>query len=59
MPTHNHGMNVTPEAVDGGDGTWTATPFQFHMTGHWELTATVVRDGVEDVARFNVDCCEY
>ena len=59
MPAHKHGMNVIPETTEAGEGAWSGSPFQFHMTGHWEITATVVRDGVEDVARFNVDCCEY
>ena len=59
MPEHAHGMNVIPESTSNGDGTWSASPLEFHMTGHWEITATTVRDGVEDITRFHVDCCVY
>jgi len=58
MPAHEHGMTVSPEAVDLGGGVWDASPFKFHMTGHWEITVDLTRG--EDVERavFNVICCE-
>jgi len=60
MPTHGgHGMAVFPEVTDNGDGTYTATPFEFHMPGYWVIHATVVdENGNEERVDFEVDCCE-
>ncbi len=60
MPTHGgHGMTVEPTVTDNGDGTFTATPFEFHMPGYWVIHATVENaDGTEERADFDVDCCD-
>ncbi len=60
MPTHGgHGMNVLPVVTDNGDGTFTATPFEFHMPGYWVIHAIVINeDGNEERIDFDVDCCE-
>jgi len=58
MTTHGHGMNVTPEVTDNGDGTFTATPFLFHMSGHWTIRFAITADGVTEKGYFDVDCCE-
>ena len=57
MPSHGHGMNVEPVATDNGDGTWTASPFKFHMAGMWEVTVDVTAGGATERASFNVECC--
>ena len=60
MPTHGgHGMTVQPELTDNGDGTFTASPFEFHMPGYWVIHATVENtEGESERADFDVDCCE-
>ena len=58
MPAHEHGMTVSPEAVDLGGGLWDASPFKFHMTGHWEITVDMIRNEETEQAVFNVICCE-
>lgn len=58
MPSHGHGMNVSPETTDGGDGTYSGSPFLFHMTGDWRLRFAVTRDGVTETAEMFADCCE-
>lgn len=58
MTTHGHGMNVVPEVTDNGDGTFTATPFLFHMSGHWTIRFAITADGVTEKGYFDVDCCE-
>lgn len=57
MPSHGHGMNVEPVATENDDGTWTASPFKFHMAGMWEVTVDVTAGGVTERASFNVECC--
>jgi len=60
MPTHGgHGMNVFPLVIDNGDGTFTASPFEFHMPGYWVIHAMIVdEDGTEERIDFDVECCE-
>ena len=60
MPMHGgHGMPVAPVLNDNGDGTYTATPFEFQMPGYWIIHATVKDDdGNEERVDFEVDCCE-
>ena len=58
MTSHGHGMNVTPEVTDNGDGTFTATPFLFHMSGHWTIRFAITQGGVTETGYFDVDCCE-
>ena len=58
MPDHDHGMNVVPEVVDNGDGTFTASPFAFHMPGYWEINVDVTVGETTERATFSVDCCE-
>ena len=58
MPDHDHGMNVSPEVTDNGDGTHTGSPFLFHMTGDWRLRFAVTADGAVEIAEMYVDCCE-
>ena len=60
MPTHGgHGMTVEPAVTDNGDGTFTATPFEFHMPRYWVIHATVANaDGTEERVDFDVDCCD-
>lgn len=59
MPEHGHGMNVTPEVTDNGDGTWTASPMKFHMTGDWTLVADLTDDTTTERVSWLIDCCEY
>ena len=58
MTSHGHGMNVTPEVTDNGDGTFTASPFLFHMTGHWTVSVAITQNGITEEGYFDVDCCE-
>jgi len=57
MPSHNHGMNVVPEVTDNGNGTFTASPLEFMMSGHWEIYAEVSRGDISEKATFHVICC--
>ncbi len=57
MPVHGHGMNVTPVASQNTDGSWTVAPFQFHMSGHWEIPVDVSQATETDTVTFHVDCC--
>ena len=60
MPSHGgHGMNVSPELDDDGQGTVVANPFQFHMPGHWELFVQLeTDDGELETIRFDMACCD-
>lgn len=58
MPEHGHGMNVVPEVMNNGDGTFMASPFAFHMPGYWEISVGVTRGDTTEIATFSVDCCE-
>jgi len=58
MTAHGHGMNVTPEVTDNGDGTFTASPFLFHMSGHWTMRFALTQNGITEEGHFDVDCCE-
>jgi len=60
MPSHGgHGMNVSPELDDDGQGTVVANPFQFHMPGHWELFVQLeTDDGEVETIRFDMACCD-
>ncbi|MCB9777045.1 MAG: hypothetical protein H6742_00610 [Alphaproteobacteria bacterium] len=58
MPAHGHGMNVTPELVDNGDGTATASPFNLHMEADWLIEVDVSGDAGTETASFHVMCCE-
>lgn len=58
MPDHDHGMNVVPAVVDNGNGTFTASPFAFHMPGYWEINVDVTIGETTERATFSVDCCE-
>lgn len=58
MTSHGHGMNVTPEVIDNGDGTFTASPFLFHMAGHWTIQFALTKDGTTEEGFFDVECCE-
>ena len=52
-------MTVEPQVTDNGDGTFTATPFEFHMPGYWVIHALVTdTSGTEERVDFDVDCCE-
>jgi hypothetical protein len=57
MPAHGHGMNVAPEITDNGNGTFTASPLEFMMSGHWEIYADVTRGDVSEQTTFHVMCC--
>ncbi|MEX0283350.1 MAG: hypothetical protein AB3N23_01945 [Paracoccaceae bacterium] len=41
MPTHQHGMNYTPQITDLGDGEFQASGVVFHMPGAWRLRVKV------------------
>ena len=60
MPSHGgHGMNVSPDLDDDGEGTVIANPFQFHMPGHWELFVQLENDeGASETVRFDMACCD-
>ena len=54
MPAHGHGMNVSIDAEDMGEGRFEAEGFLFHMSGYWEIIVYVNgEDGSEDI-RFPV-----
>ena len=57
MPTHGHGMNVVPEITDNGDGTFTASPMNFHMGGYWTIPAEITRDTTVESITFELNCC--
>jgi hypothetical protein len=59
MPAHEHGMNTEASVTSNGNGSFTVTGMQFHMTGHWRLHANVSSDGqAEEYAWFDVICCD-
>ena len=58
MTTHGHGMNVDPEITDNGDGTFTATPFLFHMSGHWTIRFALTQGDITEEGYFDVECCD-
>ena len=58
MTAHGHGMNVDPVVTDNGDGTFSASPFLFQMTGHWTIVFAVTHDGTTEEGYFDVECCE-
>ena len=41
------------------DGVFHVEGMLFHMTGHWELTASVTDGGTTEIAVFDVDGCEF
>lgn len=54
MPEHQHGMNVSPEALEVSEGRFEAEGMLFHMTGDWEIVVYVTgNEGTEDI-RFNL-----
>ncbi len=57
MPEHEHGMNVTPAATMNQDGSWTLSPFLFHMAGHWEIRVDVAQGDTSDSVTFHAECC--
>jgi hypothetical protein len=52
-----HGMQSSPKIVDT-DGTLTAEGMYFHMLGKWTLRATVTEGGKQDIAYFDLPCCD-
>lgn len=54
MPHHGHGMTVTPTVSDDGAGTWTAEGLLFPMSGIWQITVDITRDGSTEQATFDV-----
>ena len=58
MPEHNHGMNTAPPVLEVGDGAYSVSGMQFHMSGHWQLDFRVVHSERVEQAVFHVDCCE-
>jgi hypothetical protein len=59
MPSHGgHGMNVTPDVTNNGDGTFTAMPIKLHMPGHWVLHVDIEVNGVTDTTEFDIECCD-
>lgn len=44
MPTHNHGMNYRPVAVQEGVGRYRADGFLFHMPGQWQFVIDIDED---------------
>jgi hypothetical protein len=52
-----HGMQSTPKIVDT-NGTLTAEGMYFHMLGKWTLRTTVTEGGKQDVAYFDLPCCD-
>ena len=57
MPSHGHGMMILPEVTQNDDGSWSATPLEFMMEGHWQFVVDVTRETTEQ-ATFNVICCD-
>jgi hypothetical protein len=57
MPDHGHGMNVVPEITDNGDGTFTASPLNFHMSGYWTIPAEITQDTTVEAITFELNCC--
>ena len=56
MPTHgDHGMTVEPTITANDDGTYTATPFEFHMPGYWEIYFDFTRGAITERAQFPVE----
>jgi hypothetical protein len=59
MPAHGgHGMTVTPDVTDNGDGTAVAGPIKLHMPGYWVLRVDLEVNGAEDAAEFDIECCD-
>ena len=51
-------MNVSPEVTSNGDGTFTASPFLFHMTGTWTIRFALTHGSSTEEGFFDVDCCQ-
>ena len=52
MPSHGHGMLREPRSVELGEGRYEVRGMLFHMSGEWELSIDVVKDGVAEGADF-------
>lgn len=50
MPHHRHGMNTTPRITRNGSGRFRVEGMAFHMSGRWELSFDVTRDGITERA---------
>lgn len=50
MPAHHHGMNTRPKVVRDADGSFTAAGMLLHMSGEWEMTFDITRNGVTERA---------
>jgi hypothetical protein len=55
MPSHHHGMNLTPKVEKVGEGRFKVTGMLFHMPGPWELYLDVRGSGETERARFEVE----
>jgi hypothetical protein len=55
MPSHHHGMNLTPKVEKVGEGRFKVTGMLFHMPGPWELYIDVRGSGETERARFEVE----
>ncbi len=53
MPSHGHGSNTHPVALDEGDGLYWVDDLVFTMAGHWELLIEVEYE--DSVAELVVD----
>jgi hypothetical protein len=54
MPSHGHGMTVTPTTTANNDGTYSTPGMLFHMSGLWVITVSVTQDGATETVDLNV-----
>lgn len=55
MPTHHHGMNLSPRDKRTADGQFHVTGMLFHMPGYWEIYVDVTANARQERARFEVN----
>lgn len=51
-----HGMQTSPQMTDQ-DGVFTLSGMYFHMSGAWDLEATVHEGDKQGIAYFTLPCC--
>lgn len=54
MPSHQHGMNTTPETIHEGGPRYRADGMLFHMAGAWSISVAISTGAAEERAFFPV-----
>ena len=54
MPQHNHGMLREPRAREVEPGRYRVEGMLLHMTGYWQISLDVVKDGIAETTDFEL-----